>query len=164
MHDIFPRHFDSVEALIYKADGHYHLQVPTLYEYDSYANMVIDFIFDTGAYLAVISPATATLLGFTDRFTIQAGIKLAGFSGECVADLKEIPGFIIGGKRLEGVKVAVPHVEIDMDILGLNVIEHFKYFIDTECDKIHFAENPKPDIPSQLLANNICAVAKNKSE
>jgi hypothetical protein len=73
----------------------------------------------------------------------------------CLADIKEIPGFLIGGKFLEGVKVAVPHEDIDFNILGLNVIEQFKFLYDTDEDKIYFAENLNPDIPDELRCSGI---------
>jgi len=76
--------------------------------------------------------------------------------------LKEIPGFIIGGKKLTGVKVAVPHEDTEMDILGLNVLEYFKYFIDTEKDEIYFSENPTPEISEYLKAKKILALSKDK--
>jgi predicted aspartyl protease len=147
--------YDSIENLTYEDDGHYHIRVPTFYEVNKNANGIVDFVFDTGAFLTVITRGTAAEFGFLDHFTIQPNIPLFGFSGECLADLKEIPGFILGGRRLTGVKVAVPHINTDMDILGLNIIEHFKYFIDTEIDKIFFSENPKPEIPVQLQASSI---------
>ncbi|MCL2224562.1 MAG: retroviral-like aspartic protease family protein [Defluviitaleaceae bacterium] len=156
--------YASSEELIYEDDGHYHLRVSAFYEFDSYANDIIDFIFDTGAFLTVISRVTAQEFGFLDRYTIQSDISLAGFSGECLADLKEIPGMVVGGRRLTGVKVAVPHLITDMDILGLNVIDHFKFFIDTEKDRIYFSENPKPEIPEMLKAKDIQVISPGGSE
>ena len=151
--------YDSIENLTYETDGHYHLYVPVLYNFDTYANRKVDFVFDTGAFLTVISRETAAEFNFIDRFTIQKNISLAGFSGECLADLKEIPGIIIGGRKLMGVKVAVPHIVTDMDILGLNVIEHFKYFIDTENDKIYFSDNAIYKAPKELGCGRISAIS-----
>jgi len=151
--------FDAYEYLPCKEDGHYHLLIPTFYDHNSPANAEIDFVFDTGAYLTVISRDTAYNFGFLDRFTIQPNVPINGFSGGCMADMKEIPGLIVGGRRLEGVKVAVPHIDTDMDILGLNVIEHFKYFVDTENDMIYFAENPNPEIPDLLKPCKIHAIS-----
>ena len=80
-------------------------------------------MFDTGAFITVISRREAYLRGFSDEYTIQANVPLAGFAGGCLTDIKSIPGIIIGNRRLEGVKVAVPHLDTDVNILGLNVIE-----------------------------------------
>lgn len=79
-----------------------------------------------------------------------------------MTDIKEIPGFIIGGHRLEGIKVAVPHIETDENILGLNVIELFKFYIDTDNDKIYFARNSQPIIPEPLRCRNIFSIASTK--
>jgi len=154
-----PDKFDAVENLKLELDGHYHLNVPAFYNFNSHANRPIDFIFDTGAFITIISRDSAALLGYLDRFTVQEGIILSGFSGSCLADLKEIPGFAVGGRRIEGVKVAIPHIETDVSILGLNVIEYFKYYNDTECDKIYFSQNPYPDIPEYLQARGIHAIS-----
>jgi len=154
-----PEKFDALESLTIEADGHYHLSVPTFYDFDGYANTPIDFVFDTGAFLTVITRGTAARLGYLDRFTIQKRIILSGFSGDCFADLKEIPGFMIGGRKIEGAKVAVPYIETDISILGLNVIEYFRFFIDTERDKIYFSENPLPEVPEQLRASGVYMIS-----
>ena len=154
-----PEDFNVVESLTIEADGHYHISVPTFYEFDNYANIPVDFVFDTGAFLTVITRATAERLGYLDRFTIQEGIVLSGFSGDCLADLKEVPGFMIGGLKIEGAKVAVPYIETDISILGLNVIEYFRFFIDTEQDKIYFSENPLPEVPKQLRASGVYMIS-----
>ena len=147
--------YESVENLTYQEDGYYHLLVPTFYEYGDNANRIVDFVFDTGAFLTIINRKTAEVLRCMERFTIHAGISLDGFSGSCLADIKEIPGFVIGGRRLESVKVAVPHIDTDMSILGLNVLEQLKYLIDTENDRIYFSTNPKPEIPEALRTGKI---------
>ena len=155
MSNILAFSYDSVESLTSEEDGHYHIHIPTFYDHESYTNRRIDFIFDTGAYITVITRNTAMSLGFLDSYTIETNVPLSGFSGECLADIKNIPGFVIGGRRLEGVKVAVPHSDTDMNILGLNVLEHFKYCIDTESDKVYFAPNRVPDVPDKLRCNSI---------
>lgn len=150
--------YESVESLVYKNDGNYHIKLPTFYEFGSYSNNTVDFIFDTGAYMTVIDRKEAALLGYLDSYTIRTDVPLSGFVGGCLADIKEIPGFIIGGHRLEGVKVAVPQISTDANILGLNVIELFKYYVDTEDDKIYFSRNTRPDIPEPLRCKNIYSI------
>jgi len=49
----------------------------------------------------------------------------------------------------------VPHVDTATGILGLNVIENFKFLIDTEKDEIYFSQNPYPEIPEQLRCGKI---------
>ncbi|MCL2078383.1 MAG: retroviral-like aspartic protease family protein [Oscillospiraceae bacterium] len=147
------------DTLPLRDDGHYHLSIPAFFEYDSYANHDIDFVFDTGAFLTVITRKTAAIFGFLDSYTIQHDIPLSGFAGKRLADLKELPGFVIGGRFLTGVKAAVPHDDTDMDILGLNVIDYFKYHIDTESDKIYFASNPQPEVFDYLRCKSVNAVS-----
>ena len=60
---------------------------------------------------------------------------------------------------MEGVKVAVPHVYTDINILGLNVIELFKYYVDTENDMIYFADNPNPTIEEPLRCGKVCEIS-----
>ena len=155
MIDNITNNYDSVENLTYEDDGNYHIHVPTFYEFGSFNNDRMDFIFDTGAYITVIAKKEAALFGFDDSFTIKSNVPLAGFTGSCLADIKVIPGIIIGGRWLEGLKVAVPHVDTATSILGLNVLEYFKFFIDTENDDIYFKQNPKPEIPMQLHCGKI---------
>jgi len=147
--------YDSVENLTYEDDGNYHIHVPVFYEFGNYSNDRMDFIFDTGAYITVIAKKEAALFGFDDSFTIQNNVPLAGFSGSCLSDIKVIPGIIMGGRWLEGIKVAVPHVDTATSILGLNVIEHFKFYIDTENDDVYFAQNTNPNIPEKLQCGKI---------
>lgn len=155
--------YDAIDNLTLEEDGNYHIHIPTFYEYNSFSNDRVDFIFDTGAYITVLSRKEATLFDFINSYTVKTNVPLSGFAGGCLADIKEIPGFIIGGRRLEGVKVAVPHIDTDVNILGLNVIDLFKFFIDTEQDKIYFAQNPSPSIPQLLQCKAIHQVSTNYS-
>jgi predicted aspartyl protease len=129
--------------------------VPTFYKNRDYSNRRTDFIFDTGAFITVITRNTAEKLGFIGLHTIIEDVPLSGFMGGCLSDIKEIPGFLIGGRFLDGVKVAVPRESTDTNILGLNVIEYFKYFVDTENDKIYFSVNPQPNIPDPFRCGEI---------
>jgi predicted aspartyl protease len=152
--------YDSVENLICGDDGHYHLTVPAFYEKQSYSNRRTDFVFDTGAFITVMTRNTAERLRFFGLPTIIADISLNGFVGGCLADIKEIPRLLVGSRFLDGVKVAIPRETTETNILGLNVIEYFKYFIDTENDKIYFAQNPQPNIPAPFRCNGIRLVSK----
>ena len=147
--------YASVEHIEIGDDGHYHIHVPTFFEFGSFSNERIDYIFDTGAFITVLTIKAAKFLGFADKYTIRENVLLDGFTGSCLVDIKDIPGMVIGGRRLENVNVAVPHVDTDMNILGLNVIELFKYYIDTENDMIYFADNPTPSIEEQLRCGKV---------
>jgi predicted aspartyl protease len=153
------KNYSSMEYLPLESDGHYHIQIPTFYEFDNYSNDNIDFIFDTGAFLTVITRKMARFFGFVEAYTIKKDISLTGFAGGCLADLKELPGFVIGGRILSGVKVAVPHDETDINILGLNVIEYFRYYIDTENDYVYFAPNRNVAIAQELQCKSINVIS-----
>ena len=150
--------YASAEELKIKGDGHYHIHVPTFFEFGNFSYKLIDYIFDTGAFITVLTREEAAVLGFANKFTIQKDVPLGGFAGGCLADIKDIPGMVMGGRRLEGVKVAVPRVHIDANILGLNVIELFKFYIDSESDIIYFADNPSPTIEEPLRCGGIHAL------
>jgi len=111
--------YTSAEQLIYEKDGHYHIFVPAFYSSSSYANKTIDFIFDTGAYITVISKINAAIFGFDLIPPLVSNITLRGFTGECIGDIKIIPGLIFGGYMLKNVKVAIPCTDIKNNILGL---------------------------------------------
>jgi len=134
----------------YKNDAHYYIAVPSFCSTTHYSNDKIDFVFDTGAYLTVITKVTALVFGYNRITPIQKNIPLNGFAGSATGDLKEIPGLVIGGRLLKGVKVAIPHIDTKDNILGLNVIEHFNYLIDSSKGKIYFAENLDYKIPQEL--------------
>jgi clan AA aspartic protease (TIGR02281 family) len=157
--DTPPPGYDSEESLTYEADGHYHIKIPVFYDNDTYTNHKVDFVFDTGAYITVMTRDTASVLGFLDSHTVKENVPLKGFSGECLADIKEIPGLFLGNRFFENVKVAVPHEATDINILGLNVIDHLKYFVDTEYDRICFILNPQPKVPQPFLCGSVRTVS-----
>ncbi len=149
----------STDALTLENDGHYHIHVPTLYESGSFSNERIDFILDTGAYITVITRKEAALLGFIGQYTVRHDIPLEGFAGGCLADIMEIPGMVLGGQFLKGVKVAVPHVDTATNILGLNVLDLFKFLVDTENRQLHLARNPAPQISPHLQCAGVFSLS-----
>lgn len=152
--------YDAVDSIRYRAkEGHYYLHIPAFLAFNSYANLKINFIFDTGAYLTVISRHTAIRFGF-DKFTpIKTDIDLSGFAGKCKGDIIELPGLVIGGKILEGVKVVIPQSVEGMNILGLNVLEYFNYLVDSTNGKIYFAMNESYKIPKVLECASIRSIS-----
>ena len=152
--------YNAVLDLKYDADGHRHLEVPLFYKKGSYSNEKVDFIFDTGAYLTVLTQKTARLFEFDKIPPIRANIPLTGFAGShCTGDLVAIPGMLIGGRSLEDVRVAIPHVDTEDDILGLNVLEHFIYLIDSASDKIYLSDSSIYKAPAYLKCGRITAVS-----
>jgi len=98
-------------------------------------------------------------LGFDKLPSIVDDFPLTGIGGACKATLKEIPGLIIGDRTLKGVKVAIPHDETKYNILGLNVLDHFKFLIDTDLSKIYFSDNPNYKMPNELKSADILTVS-----
>jgi clan AA aspartic protease (TIGR02281 family) len=159
--------YDSCEDIEYEENkGHYYLHVPAFYTKGSNSNRLVDFMLDTGAFLTVITLQTARLLGYDQLTPVSSNIILSGYAGEIKADLLEIPGLVIGGRILEGTKVAVPkeserHEIKGMNILGLNVLEYFNYLVDSTNCKIYFAKNEKYKIPKEFECVNIRSVSGN---
>jgi len=157
--------YDSSENILYREEeGHYYIPIPAFYAKESHANDTITFMLDTGAYLTVITPYTAEWFGFNKLTPINPDIILRGYAGECKAALVEIPGLVIGGKILDGVKVAIPKMTEQsginsVNILGLNVLEYFRYLIDSADCKMYFARNEDYKIPKELGCVNIRAVS-----
>ena len=144
---------------IFDTDGHRHIKVPVFFEKDNYSNHAIDFVFDTGAYLTVLTQFTAETFGFDKLIPVQKNIPLTGFAdSKCYGDLIEIPGMLIGGKRLEDVRVAIPYIDTEDNILGLNVLEYFDYFIDSSSDKIYFSDSLTYKPPKELGCGKVTTI------
>ena len=153
--------YNSAIDYRYEVDGHRHVDVPLFFDKKSYSNLQVDFVFDTGAYLTVLTQLTAELFGFDKITPIQKNIPLTGFAdSKCSGDLIEIPGMLIGGKRLVDVKVAIPYLDTEDDILGLNVLEYFNYLIDSSNDKIFFTDSNTYKPPDELGCGNVMIINK----
>ena len=158
MHDI-PFSYRSKEQLIFGKDCHYYMSLPVLRNAENYLNENVRFLIDTGAYITVINIATSSMLGFDDLSSIVDSFPLTGFAGSCNASLKEIPGIVIGGRMLKGVKVAIPHEETKHNILGLNVLEHFNYLVDSENSIMYFNDNSEYKMPKELMSSAVMSVS-----
>ena len=98
------------------------------------------------------------MFGFDKLKAITTNIPLNGFAGSCEGDLKRLPCLILGGKQLIDVPVAIPYLDTRMDILGLNVLEHFNYLIDGTNSKIYFSQNVNYKAPASLKCGGINAI------
>ena len=159
MHDLIFS-YRSVEDLVFGVNYQYYLRVPVLYDIDHYASRKIRFLVDTGVYVTMINNKVSLRLGFDKLPSIVDDFPLTGIGGACKAALKEIPGIIIGDRTLKGVKVAIPHDETKYNILGLNVLEHFKFLIDTNLSKIYFSDNPNYKMPNELKCADVLSISK----
>ncbi|MCL2662403.1 MAG: retroviral-like aspartic protease family protein [Oscillospiraceae bacterium] len=142
--------YRSEEQLFFLRRSHYHLDVPVIYSMEYRHNRIIRFLLDTGAYVTIINRETSLFLKLDALPVLIEDFPLTGLSGSIDASLIEIPGLVIGDRTLKSVKVAIPHEDTKYCILGLNVLEHFKYLLDSEHNKIYFTDNPNYKIPDEL--------------
>ncbi len=133
---------DSNFSELRRDEGHFYIQIPIIRE-GTKRDEYIDFILDTGAYITVISRRTA--IKYKYDILPKDRVNLHGFTGNELADLVEIPALKIMDKVMTNVKVLIPvDININQEVLGLNVLEYFNYYIDTKNDKIYFKENDNP--------------------
>ena len=66
MHNSLVFVYDSIEKLVLNEDSNYILNVPVFYEFDNYSNDRLDFVFDTGAFITVITKKDAAFFGFVN--------------------------------------------------------------------------------------------------
>ena len=110
----------------------------------------ISFVFDTGAYITVLSRLNALRieLPLTGVYTANlTGINKERGSDE--AEIVVVPKIEIGKFIMEDVKILVPLEEIEVpEVIGENVLEYFSFVLDHDLDYIYFAKNnnPKPYI------------------
>jgi len=137
-------HFDDRSSLkLYRQDGHYFITVRAVHRGGELEGTRINFIFDTGAFISVISRKTAVLCGF-DKLPKKPA-ELRGFTGAEPADFVVIPGLRLLDNLITDVPVLIPKDSTsDHEVLGLNVLEYFKYYVDTENDRLYLCLNPNP--------------------
>ena len=106
----------------------------------------IPVVFDTGAYITVLTRMSARRIGLplTGKYTAN----LTGFNKERGSDEAEIvivPKVVIGKFMMEDVQILVPLEDIEVaEVIGENVLEYFNYTVDHSSDRIYFAKNPAP--------------------
>ena len=106
----------------------------------------IDLIFDTGAFVTVLSRPTAR------KISLPLGLgkpaTLRGFSREhdiIAGELINIPCLMIGKHFIHDVKAVIPLDDVDVaEVLGENVLEYMNYTVDHNKDVIFFQVNPNP--------------------
>ena len=127
-----------------RRNGHIHIWVNVFSTLYSFTNL--SFLFDTGAYITVISRSRAEQIGLQLKGEHTA--NLIGFNKELGFDKAEIvivPKIELGKFFIEDVQVLVPLEDIDvLEVIGENVLECFNYVVDHEVDHIYFAKNPNP--------------------
>jgi hypothetical protein len=143
-----------------RQDGLLYVTLQAIYSGSSTTGTDIRFVLDTGAYMTVISRGVAIRRGF-DKLP-KTTTTLHGFGGKVAVDFVRIPGLIILGKLRSDVPVLIPHeqylIDTDtgeerqtQDVLGLNVLEYYKYYIDPEENRLYLKDNPNPVFYSDEL-------------
>jgi len=108
----------------------------------------IQFVFDTGAYITVLTRLNARRIGLPLTGVYSA--NLTGFNrdrGYDKAEIVIVPKIEIGKFIVEDVKMLVPLEDIEIaEVIGENVFEYFTYTVDHDVDRIYFTRNlnPKP--------------------
>jgi clan AA aspartic protease (TIGR02281 family) len=142
---------DNNYIQIQRQDGHHYITVRAVYVGSKVDGTDIDFILDTGAFMTVISRDIAREFGYDKLPKVSAKIK--GYSGEVPADFVRIPGLKVLEPLLIDVPVLIPHCsEHKQNVPGLNVLEYFNYYIDTENDKLYLSKNHSPRPYREILA------------
>lgn len=106
----------------------------------------VALIFDTGAYITVISRPTARDIALPIGSGKPAALR--GFSREhdvIAGELINIPRLMIGKHCVYDVKAVVPLEDVAVtEVLGENVLEYMNYTVDHDKDMIFFQKNPNP--------------------
>ena len=141
---------DDCYLQLERQDGHLYLRIRAVFAGGDVDGVEIPFILDTGAFMTVVSRDTARRFGFDKLPMISSKIK--GYSGEEAADFVRIPSLKILESLLTDVPVLIPHSsDLEQNIIGLNVLEYFNYYIETENDRFYLSRNPKPRHYNVLL-------------
>jgi len=134
---------------------HYYIKVPVILDPQSRFNEPISFIVDTGAFLTVINKRTAKRCKLDLLPVKTKDYQLGGFAGSTKVDLIKVPQFILGDRTITDVVVAIPQIETTQNILGLNVLEYFKFYIDTDENYIYFQDSDEYKIEDTYRCGEI---------
>ena len=145
-----------------RKEGLLYITLHTIYAGSPAEGVELKLILDTGAYMTVLSRGTAIKHGF-DKLP-KTVTSFTGFGGSVAVDFIRIPGLLILGRLRQDVPVLVPHDMYRVDektgkpkqmqeVLGLNVLEYYNYFVNTENDRLYLQENPNPRFYRPELAS-----------
>ncbi|MCL2663926.1 MAG: retroviral-like aspartic protease family protein [Oscillospiraceae bacterium] len=158
--DVFFGNNDFYE--LQRENGLLYVSLQLLYHGSPKEGEKIRFVLDTGAFLTVISRGTAIRYGF-DKLPKEETV-LFSFGGVIKVDFVRLPGLIVLGKIITDVPVLIPHTMYREDtetgerkqmpeVLGLNILEYYNYYIDTENELLYLKNNPNPKFYSKSLSS-----------
>ena len=132
--------FRSKQKLFFEK-AHYYIEIPIILDKESRINKPISFIVDTGAFVTIINRRTAKSLEIDLLPVKTKDHPLGGFAGSTKVDLVEVPQLIIADRTITDIIVAIPQIETTQNLLGLNVLEFFNFYIDTDENYIYFQDS-----------------------
>ncbi|MFI4983944.1 MAG: TIGR02281 family clan AA aspartic protease [Rickettsiales bacterium] len=120
MQNLLPSHVTATDGVlsVKKAnDGHFYV--------DAYLNgQKIHFLVDTGATSTVLKPQDARQLGI-DLAKLSYDRQYSTANGIVAGATTTIESFKIGSLIFHDISVSVTNGELDMSLLGMNVLENF---------------------------------------
>ena len=134
---------NSHKSTFRRVSGQYRLYATIYRDTDKVRKGVIDFIYDSGAFLTVINKERYETLGLDRLPRVEHYIN--GYTGKAVGYYFQLPWLQMGGEDLPYVWAFSPKSgELSQNLLGTNVIERFRVFQDNEADCFYFIKNNKP--------------------
>jgi len=136
--------FDTSRKSVFRrVSGQYRLFATIFRDIEKTKKGVIEFIYDSGAFLTVINKERYETLGLNSLPRIEHYIN--GYTGKAEGYYFQLPWLQIGGEDLPYVWAFSPKSgELNQNLLGTNVIERFRIFQDNEEDCFYFLINSKP--------------------
>ena len=127
-----------------RASGHINIHINIFSSEFMFRRLLL--IFDTGAYISVLTRENAKWIGLPLTGIHEA--NLTSFNKERGSDEAEIvivPKIEIGKFIVEEVKILVPLEFIEIpQVIGENVLEYFSYTVDRKSENVFFSKNPDP--------------------
>jgi hypothetical protein len=136
--------FDIAQKSTFRRiNGQYRLFVAIYRDVEKTKKGVIDFIYDSGAFLTVINKERYETLGLDTLPRIEHYIH--GYTGKANGYYFQLPCLQIGGQDLSYMWAFSPKSgELKQNLLGTNIIERFRVFQDNEEDCFFFLSNNNP--------------------
>ena len=133
----------SHKSAFRRENGQYRLYATMFRNKDKTKLGLIDFIYDSGAFLTVINNERYETLGLCELPRIEHHIY--GYTGKAEGYYFQLPLLHIAGEDLPYVWAFSPRSgELSQNLLGTNVIERFRVFQDNENNSFFFQKNNNP--------------------
>lgn len=136
--------FDSSHKSTFRREnGQYRIFLTIFRDTDKSKTGLVDFIYDSGAFITVINKERYETLGLCNLPRVEHYIS--GYTGKAEGYYFQIPWLRIGGEDLPFVWAFSPKSgDLSQNLIGTNVIERFRIFQDNEDDCFYFISNQTP--------------------